>query len=273
MIGEERAGARCCEHMEALPHGGLVRDSRTGWSGARPRPEALACAARGGDGAGARAPRVRAGARELRARLGAEARPRAHVRGARLRRGSPPRGARRPSEGPAPDERADRARLPFSRGASPRTPRVAALVARAIRARDLAMLDVWLASLGPVTSGLLEDAVRGAIRRTPPPPPQPKKHEPKFIEGYELIKPIGEGGIGSRVWLACAARRGDPALRPQDPEGGRPSRTRPTWSARDPRASFVEEAALCSPRLPPERREHHRPRRSPARCRSWCSST
>jgi serine/threonine-protein kinase len=79
-------------------------------------------------------------------------------------------------------------------------PRVAALVARAIRARELAMLDVWLASLGPVASSLLEDAVRAAIRRTPPPPPQARKKEQKVIEGYELVKPLGEGGIGS-VWL------------------------------------------------------------------------
>jgi serine/threonine-protein kinase len=79
-------------------------------------------------------------------------------------------------------------------------PRVAALVARAIRARDLSMLDVWLASLGPVTSGLLEAAVRGAIRRSPPPPPKPKKQEPQVIGGYELVKPLGEGGVGS-VWL------------------------------------------------------------------------
>ena len=59
---------------------------------------------------------------------------------------------------------------------------------------------MWLASLGPVASALLEEAVRGAIRRTPPPPPQPKKAEPKVIEGYELVKPLGEGGVGS-VWL------------------------------------------------------------------------
>jgi serine/threonine-protein kinase len=88
----------------------------------------------------------------------------------------------------------------LTRSTTENSPRVAALVARAIRAREVAMLDVWLASLGPVTSGLLEEAVRGAIHRTPPPPPQPRKKEPKLIEGYELIKPIGEGGIGS-VWL------------------------------------------------------------------------
>jgi serine/threonine-protein kinase len=79
-------------------------------------------------------------------------------------------------------------------------PRVAALVARAIRARELSMLDVWFASLGPVASALLEAAVKGAIRRTPPPPPTAKKKETKVIEGYELVKPLGEGGIGS-VWL------------------------------------------------------------------------
>jgi eukaryotic-like serine/threonine-protein kinase len=88
----------------------------------------------------------------------------------------------------------------LARAATENAPRVAALVARAIRARDLSMIDVWLASLGPVASALLEAAVRAAIRRTPPPPPQKKKEEPKLIEGYELIKPLGEGGIGS-VWL------------------------------------------------------------------------
>jgi serine/threonine-protein kinase len=88
----------------------------------------------------------------------------------------------------------------LTRSASENAPRMAALVARAIRAREVSMLDVWFASLGPVASALLEAAVRAAIRRTPPPPPQPKKKEPKLIEGYELVKPLGEGGIGS-VWL------------------------------------------------------------------------
>ena len=88
----------------------------------------------------------------------------------------------------------------LQRRATENAPRIASLVARAIRARELAMLDVWLASLGPVTSALLEEAVRGAIRRTPPAPPQPKKQEPKLVAGYEVVKALGEGGIGS-VWL------------------------------------------------------------------------
>jgi serine/threonine-protein kinase len=88
----------------------------------------------------------------------------------------------------------------LSRAATENAPRVAALVARAIRTREPTMLDVWFASLGPVASGLLEAAIRAAIRRTPPPPPPPKKKEVKTIEGYELVKPLGEGGIGS-VWL------------------------------------------------------------------------
>jgi eukaryotic-like serine/threonine-protein kinase len=79
-------------------------------------------------------------------------------------------------------------------------PRIATLVARAIRARELSLLDVWFAALGPIASALLEEAVGAAIKRTPPPPPKAKKPEPKLIEGYELVKAIGEGGIGS-VWL------------------------------------------------------------------------
>lgn len=79
-------------------------------------------------------------------------------------------------------------------------PRIATLVARAIRAREPSLLDVWFAALGPIASALLEDAIAGAIKRTPPPPPRAKKPEPKLIEGYELVKAIGEGGIGS-VWL------------------------------------------------------------------------
>jgi eukaryotic-like serine/threonine-protein kinase len=47
---------------------------------------------------------------------------------------------------------------------------------------------------------LVEAAVRGAVRRTPPPPPKPKAQAPKTIEGYELVKPLGEGGVGT-VWL------------------------------------------------------------------------
>jgi eukaryotic-like serine/threonine-protein kinase len=79
-------------------------------------------------------------------------------------------------------------------------PRIGALLARAIRAREMAMLDVWLASLGPTTSALVEEALRAAMRRTPPAPPQPKKPEPKIVAGYEVVKPLGDGGVGT-VWL------------------------------------------------------------------------
>jgi serine/threonine-protein kinase len=109
-------------------------------------------------------------------------------------------------------ERVQRALADPVKGLHPSTPagdagvatenatRVAALVARAIRARDLSMLDVWLASLGPIASGLLEVAVRTAIRHTPPPPPTPKKQEPQLVAGYEIVKRLGDGGVGS-VWL------------------------------------------------------------------------
>lgn len=97
--------------------------------------------------------------------------------------------------GPPTEEQA-----PLSHGAIENMPRVAALVARAIRTRDASMLDVWFASLAPAASTLLEAAVRAAIRRTPPPPPKAKAAEPKTIAGYELVRALGEGGMGT-VWL------------------------------------------------------------------------
>jgi serine/threonine-protein kinase len=87
----------------------------------------------------------------------------------------------------------------MSRHATENAPRISALVTRAIRSRELSMIGVWLTSLGPIAANLIENAVEAAIERTPP-PPKAKKKEPKVIEGYELIKPLGEGGIGS-VWL------------------------------------------------------------------------
>ncbi|MBW2453784.1 MAG: serine/threonine protein kinase [Deltaproteobacteria bacterium] len=98
---------------------------------------------------------------------------------------------------PPADEGADDS---LAQRSTENAPRVASLVARAIRGRQIQMVDVWLAALGPVASALLEASIRAAIRRTPPPPPTKKKAEPKLVEGYEMIKRLGEGGIGS-VWL------------------------------------------------------------------------
>ncbi|MEM6960104.1 MAG: serine/threonine-protein kinase, partial [Myxococcota bacterium] len=84
--------------------------------------------------------------------------------------------------------------------ATKNAPRMASVVARAIRLRDLTLLEVWFASLGSTAGALVEAAVVGAVRRTPPPPPQPKRKQPKMVMGYELISALGEGGIGS-VWL------------------------------------------------------------------------
>ncbi len=88
----------------------------------------------------------------------------------------------------------------LARKATENAPRISALIARAVRQRELSVLDVWFASLGPITSALVEAAVTEAKDRTPPPPPSRKKIEPEIIEGYELVKPLGEGGIG-KVWL------------------------------------------------------------------------
>jgi serine/threonine-protein kinase len=94
--------------------------------------------------------------------------------------------------GPGDDSLAERT--------SANAPRMAGVVARAVRARDLTLLDVWFASLAPVAAALVEASIKAAAARTPPPPPLPKKPEPKTIVGYELVKALGEGGIGS-VWL------------------------------------------------------------------------
>ena len=88
----------------------------------------------------------------------------------------------------------------LARSTTENAPRMASVVARAIRAREISLLEVWFAALGPLVSALVEGAVKGAIKRTPPPPPTKKRKEPQVIQGYELVKPLGEGGIGT-VWL------------------------------------------------------------------------
>lgn len=88
----------------------------------------------------------------------------------------------------------------MSEAATENAPRVAALMIRAISSREIAVLDLWLTSLGPITSAMVEAAVNEARDRTPPPAPSRKKLKPETIEGYELVRPLGEGGIG-KVWL------------------------------------------------------------------------
>lgn len=85
-------------------------------------------------------------------------------------------------------------------GPNGNAPRVALTIARAVRTRQPALLDVWFASLGQTIAKLVEAAVVAAVKRTPPPPPKPKTAEPKTVVGYELVKALGEGGVGT-VWL------------------------------------------------------------------------
>ncbi|MEM6992933.1 MAG: protein kinase, partial [Myxococcota bacterium] len=130
----------------------------------------------------------------------------------------------------------------LSRTAAPNAPRVAGLVARAIAVRDPSMLDVWLASLGPVVASLVDKAIRDAIQRTPPPPPRAKK-EPTVIEGYELVKPLGEGGVGT-VWLV--RKPGADRLFVLKIPKGEALEAASDVERRGILASFVEEAAALA---------------------------
>ena len=155
------------------------------------------------------------------------------------------------------------------RGASPTTrsraaptenaPRVAALVARAIRARELvdARRVVRVARAGRL------GAARGrGARRDPPHAAAAAAAEEEGAQAHRGLR-AREAARRRRnrlgVARAQAGRRS--LLRPQDPEGRRARRTPPTPSAQGILASFVEEAKALAGLYHPERRQHHRSRR------------
>ena len=121
-------------------------------------------------------------------------------------------------------------------------PRVATLVTRAIGVRDPSMIEAWLASLGPLVSALVDAAIRAAIQRTPPPPPKPAA-QPKSIEGYELIQPLGEGGVGT-VWLV--RKPGADRLFVLKIPKGEALEAASDFERQGILASFVEEAAALA---------------------------
>ena len=186
------------------------------------------------------------------------------------RRRSAARRARRSGEGAAPGD-ASRAREDsLARSATENAPRVAALVARAIRARELSMLDVWFASLGPVASALLEAAVRA---RDPPDAAAAAAAEEEGAEGHRGLRAREAARRGRhRHGVARAQARRRPLLRAQDPEGRRARRTRPTPSARAS-SRRSSRRRRRSPASTTRTSPTSSIAASPAACRSWCSST
>lgn len=83
---------------------------------------------------------------------------------------------------------------------APNAPRTSAQVSRAIKHRDLGPLAVWFEALGTLTSTLVRASLSAAVKRTPPPPPTARRTPPTTLAGYELVRSLGEGGVG-KVWL------------------------------------------------------------------------
>ncbi|MDW8361383.1 MAG: serine/threonine-protein kinase [Myxococcales bacterium] len=88
----------------------------------------------------------------------------------------------------------------LTRASTENAPRIATLLARAVRTRQPALVEAWLASLDGPCGALVEAALRAAVARTPPPPPSPPAPRARTVAGYEVVRPLGEGGVGT-VWL------------------------------------------------------------------------
>jgi serine/threonine-protein kinase len=80
---------------------------------------------------------------------------------------------------------------------------IAEQIESSIKNRDTSPIAFWFRKLGPVIGPLVERACDQAVRRTPPPRKKPSAAPASsvpMVAGYELIRTLGEGGMGT-VWL------------------------------------------------------------------------
>ena len=266
----EGALARCCEQAEALRTAVSLGRSPTG-SGARRRPRR----SRRSTPTDTELAHALAGlARALEAfaaRGRAQAQPRGDVPRAGARGRSTARRARRSGEGAAPGERGERERGLARAQRPPRTRRAWPRSSPAPSGR---------ASCRCSTSGSRRSARsrrRCSKARCAPPSAgrrrrrrSRRRRSRSSSQGYELVKPLGEGGIGS-VWLVRKPGA-DRLFVLKIPKAEALANANDTEREGHPRVVRRGGQGARRP-LPPERREHHRPRRRRARCRSSCSST